>query len=510
MKITTKLAASFTVLILLGGAIGVVGSMGLSVVSQDLETVGEVSLPGVHGLMEVDAGFYGVLAGNAVLMIEALPEEQRPAQHKLIEESFAMIEHGRDLYSRLPQTAEQQRMWSDFMAKFKEWEQAAHENEQAQYALEKVMQGKKEQEAIDAAREVVAAKFRVVEERFLDVKHDLDNVIKEGVDAAAHASENGLHHAVSARTAMMWSLAGMFVIGTGLAAMICLNISRSMKRLVGRIAEIQQSNDLTKRIEVKSKDEIAAVGGAFNGMIQTLQGVIGEVSSSATEVASAATEIAASAEEMSAAVGEVARQSAQASTTADNSGKVANEGGTIVKNTIERMKEIEVAVTESAASVTTLGKRGEEIGQVIGVINDIADQTNLLALNAAIEAARAGEHGRGFAVVADEVRKLADRTTKATEEIASSIKEIQQETTTAVSRMTRGSEQVRSGVENAEKAGQSLEEIVGGAKDVAAMITSISAASEEAGAGAGQSASAAAQLSQKAEQLRSLVGKFHI
>ena len=176
-----------------------------------------------------------------------------------------------------------------------------------------------------------------------------------------------------------------------------------------------------------------------------------------------------------------------------------------------------------------LGKRGEQIGQVIEVINDIADQTNLLALNAAIEAARAGEHGRGFAVVADEVRKLADRTTQATEEVAQSITAIQQETDTAVQRMRAGPERVTQGVELAGRAGASLEEIVAGAGDVAGLVQSIAAAAEQqssaseevsrnvesitavasqAAEGAQQSAAASAQLSGKAEQLQQLVGRF--
>jgi methyl-accepting chemotaxis protein len=118
---------------------------------------------------------------------------------------------------------------------------------------------------------------------------------------------------------------------------------------------------------------------------------------------------------MSASVIKVARKSAEAFATAGDSGKAAQEGGHIVDETIREMTAINEAVSGSADSVKELGKRGEQIGQIVAVIKDIADQTNLLALNAAIEAARASEHGRGFAVVADEVRKLADRTTQATE-----------------------------------------------------------------------------------------------
>lgn len=348
---------------------------------------------------------------------------------------------------------------------------------------------------------------------------------------------------------------GPLVIGSVIMFIYLLRMmfGRPINALIGRIRDIAEGEgDLTQRVDDSKSDELGQLGKYFNLFVRKIHDIILEVGGSAREVASASTEIAASSEEMaqgmsqqaqqvtqissaieemSASVVEVAKKSAEAAGNAESSGKVAQEGGQIVLETVTGMESINEAVSAGAASVTELGKRSEQIGQIIEVINDIADQTNLLALNAAIEAARAGEHGRGFAVVADEVRKLADRTTKATDEIAASIQAIQQETTQAVDRMNTGTQQVTVGVEKATAAGESLKKIVASAQNVASMIQSIAAAAEEqssaseeisrnvesisavtrqATEGANQAASAATQLSSKAEQLQALVGRFKV
>ena len=285
-----------------------------------------------------------------------------------------------------------------------------------------------------------------------------------------------------------------------LALFFSLGLVKPIYPIVQR-AQAIAAGDLTgKELPVRSHDEMGQLTVSINEMSRSLSEVVTEVATSATDVASAATEIAGSSEqmsqgmgeqsqqveliasaieEMSASVIEVARKSSEAANNASESGKVAQDGGAVVEQTIEGMRAISEAVSAGAASVAELGKRGEQIGKIIDVINDIADQTNLLALNAAIEAARAGEHGRGFAVVADEVRKLADRTTKATEEIGESIKAIQKETDEAVQRMNAGTDQVTKGVERATESGESLKNIVTGAQEVAGMIQSIAAAAEE-------------------------------
>ncbi|HXI10416.1 MAG TPA: methyl-accepting chemotaxis protein, partial [Thermodesulfobacteriota bacterium] len=146
---------------------------------------------------------------------------------------------------------------------------------------------------------------------------------------------------------------------------------------------------------------------------------------------------------------------------------------------ITAMKEVAESTAVTARTIKELGKSSEEIGTIVSVINDIADQTNLLALNAAIEAARAGEQGRGFAVVADEVRKLAERTTKATKEISGMIKTIQNETGKAVGAMDAGTDKVENGVKLANEAGDALKQIFTGVEDVTDKISHIATSAEQ-------------------------------
>ncbi|MBY0111721.1 MAG: HAMP domain-containing protein [Phycisphaerales bacterium] len=377
--------------------------------------------------------------------------------------------------------------------------------------------------------------------------------VADEIDASGKAREKAIDAELSSSTTLSLLISGAAqVFGVVIAFFIARGITRGIAKLVTEINAIRESNDLTKRADVSSGDELSVVASGFNGFIESLQKVVGDVVGTSNQVAAAATQIAASAEEMasglkkqeeqsvqvsaalqetSSSVVEVARKSADTAEASKRSGEEASEGGKVVAETVEQMHAISEQVEGSAKAIEALGKKSDEIGQIIGVINDIADQTNLLALNAAIEAARAGEHGRGFAVVADEVRKLAERTTKATEEVAKSIQEVQHETNAAVSNIKAGTERVTKGVALANNAGEVLEKIVTGSKNVESMIQSIAAAAEEQSAAteqisrsleqinavtresnqaAGQSAQAAATLSEQAESLKRLVERFKI
>jgi methyl-accepting chemotaxis protein len=230
-----------------------------------------------------------------------------------------------------------------------------------------------------------------------------------------------------------------------------------------------------EQLIASTRDAAAQVSTGAGALEQISNATAGSVE----QAASRCREVASAMKEMSASASEVAQQAQEASKAAEESRQVASAGGQTVDTSIQGMRRIQESVTRSSQCVDELGQRSEDIGRMIQIINDIADQTNLLALNAAIEAARAGEHGRGFAVVADEVRKLADRTQKATAEIAQSITLIQDQTKEAVHAMQDGGQQVRAGAELSAKAGEDLQRIVKSAGNVTSMVGTIATAAAE-------------------------------
>jgi methyl-accepting chemotaxis protein len=313
--------------------------------------------------------------------------------------------------------------------------------------------------------------------------------------------------------------AGTILIGWAIARVVTRPIHR-LAIAAGSVA----NGDLTVEFARESQDEIGELEEAFAVMVTSLRSTLEQVTEASSSVASASSEISSSAEQMAAGAHEQTAQATEVASaveemtktiiensrnagttvqTAAQAGSAAADGGKTVEETVEGMKRIASVVRKAAETVQELGKSSDQIGEVISLIQEIADQTNLLALNAAIEAARAGEQGRGFAVVADEVRKLAERTTKATKEIGGMIQKIQRDTQEAVSSMNEGTREVDEGITLADKAGASLHAIVGASQTVTDMVQQIAAASS-------QQSSASEQIAKNVEGISAVTGETAI
>ncbi|MBI4743705.1 MAG: methyl-accepting chemotaxis protein [Actinobacteria bacterium] len=277
-----------------------------------------------------------------------------------------------------------------------------------------------------------------------------------------------------------------------LSRAIAKPVSQVSKQL-GAIAE--GGADLTQQVDVKTEDEIGQLAGAFNRLMGALRGIIKEVLNTSSRVASSAEGLSASAEEvnsssqqvavtmqnlargagvqakkveetfevmkqMTESIHQAASQAQKAAQSSTEAAQIASTGRRATFEAINKYEEIEKVIINSSNAVRSLSDRSHEIGSIVTVITNIADQTNLLALNAAIEAARAGEYGHGFAVVAEEVRKLAEGSAKAAEQIANLIQEVQSETTKAVNVMEIGAKETETGMAVVNEAGKSLEQII--------------------------------------------------
>ncbi len=351
--------------------------------------------------------------------------------------------------------------------------------------------------------------FRGINKDLNDLQALEDKLMKEQYDS----SERTFVIAIAiAAIAFAAAIILPLVISLGMRALILAPIHKT----VAVIEQVAQG-DLTQRIDIISHDEIGAMAEHFNAFAEKLHGAIAKVARSSNEVSSAAgtldratehmatgveeaamqvNSVAAASEQMSKTSSEIAQNCVTAARSSEQATSSASDGEAIIRETIHVMDRINNRVKESADVIKNLGTHSNQIGEIVGLINEVADQTNLLALNAAIEAARAGEHGRGFAVVADEVRKLAERTSDATKEIRDTIQAMQAETKKAVTSMEEGVGEVETGTSEAAKSGEALKEILTQINKVTLEINQIAVASEEETATTNEIASSIQQISQ--------------
>uniref|UniRef100_A0A831TWF3 Methyl-accepting chemotaxis protein n=1 Tax=Geobacter metallireducens TaxID=28232 RepID=A0A831TWF3_GEOME len=536
------IVAFFSVMLI---AFGMLGLWGMKDASTTTHQLYEENMKSVQILSKV----MGLMRDNRIQLLLALQHDPAGGfsalhDHPLTMHTDAVTKNIEEItalwaeYEQIPKTDEEKKLAAEFKAA-----RSTFVQEGLIPVREAVLAGKY-QEAVELTLKKVNPLFKPANE--------LMEKLIAGEFAAAKAAfeEDDKHYGVY-RVVM---IAGL-VLSVGLGVLLSLFIVRSLRRSSEELASVAaavSAGDLTKRATSLSNDELGVIGGLFNETADSFARVIAGIRGNAEQVATAATQVHSTAEQMATGVEEVAAQTGTVATAGEEMAATAAEiaqncqmaaeaarratdsatgGATVVQRTVDGMARIADRVRSSAKTVESLGSRSEQIGEIIGTIQDIADQTNLLALNAAIEAARAGEQGRGFAVVADEVRALAERTTKATREIGEMIKAIQQETRGAVAAMEEGVHEVEAGTADAQLSGAALQDILNQINELSMQVSQIATAAEQQTATTGEisgnvqqvsevvqetakgiqeSAQAASRVAELADELHRLVGRFKV
>jgi methyl-accepting chemotaxis protein len=536
IMIRSKILAAFFVITLMTLFLGIFSLTEIGKVNSEAEDMSNNLIPSITAISAIDSQLNINRRGEILACTKTTPEELEQYSKRQTE-TMVKVNKAIAEFEKLPLSVEEKNKLDGFKSQI-----AVYYKDSAK-TFEAAKTGNVDE---------TIATMRSVSKKSYDIaQKSVSELIEYNNKKSVEDNQHIMNIFSSSKYLISGTLIVCLVVAISLGLLIASAISAPMRRLAEEVDKVADG-DLRVQLTQQGCDEIGQLTGAFSKMVDGIRTIIGQISSTSTQVAAAssqlnstaeriatgAEEVAAQAstvatagEEMSATSGDIAQNCQMAAEGAQRASQSASNGAGVVERTVAVMGQIAEKVQESARTVESLGARSDQIGAIIGTIEDIADQTNLLALNAAIEAARAGEQGRGFAVVADEVRALAERTTRATKEIGEMIKAIQRETKGAVAAMEQGVQQVETGTVEAAKSGDALRDILEQVNDVAMQVNQIATAAEEQTAttseisnnmqqitqvvqdtvnGAHQSATAASQLYGNAEELQRLVRQFKL
>jgi methyl-accepting chemotaxis protein len=484
LSVSRKLAYAFGILCVLCVTQCGLGIYGLGKLNDAIGAVENNTLPSVQLVGTIGLAIDQVRRTDLALLL--CGGEECALVKSSHERAMQLYNSSMEKYAPLINDASERQLYDALRQKFSQYEQLSTQGQEA------VRAGN-----LDAAHTVMLAPSTqaIINEAQKIAAKDVELNTRYGREEGNRTSQTG-HMLVKILLCFgILTLVICAIAGTVLVKLIVPAL-RAATDALERLA----ARDLTVTVESHGNDEIGRMSTALNTSVAAMRSVLRTVAQGAENLSAAAAEmssrsveangnaqlqadktsqIAAAAQQMTATIHEISRNAESASSSSRDSAETATQGGAVMQATAATMEKIATATGTVSEKMDSLAHRSIEIGKVVNVIQDISEQTNLLALNAAIEAARAGEHGRGFAVVAGEVRRLAERTKKATEEIASTIRSIQEETQNTLDLMVNSREAVETGIGETANAHASLKAIIESSKQVEGQIHLIATAATE-------------------------------
>ena len=524
--------------------------------TEDAKTAKEIEtlrIPKIVEFSALDSAILGLIWNSyEILSKRDLPFEEQVSELRRVQQrANGTVKLAAELMQKAggrPFNPEGKALWDRLVTAWGPWFEY---DKIALVMTEKALQSPS-QEAFNAVYDQIRQGNRTRRPYTLEIRE----VMEKLVQINNHQAEAALEESIASSEKALWKqIIAALIIMTILIAFAwssILAIIRPLNRFRDMLGLVADQHDLTQRMNHKAKDEIGEMSVAFDhtldalqaafidirGQVENVTHAVEELTSTAQQVAtssqsqsSSSSAMAASVEEMAVSINTVSASATDAQSLAQEAGRISNEGVNIVEQTSSEMTVIAESVSGASRVIQTLGEASKEISNVVQVIREVADQTNLLALNAAIEAARAGEQGRGFAVVADEVRKLAERTAQSTGDISTMIGKIQTSAGEAVQEMGKVVEQVESGHSLAQEAGKrilaiqteagkvydamteisnALKEQGEASNDIAKHVESIAQITDENNAAAEETASSAQRLDELAKNVQSTIGQFKV